>query len=722
MHVPAEQVCAPGERASPGQTLWVPAVAPNAEMWEECGTLHPSVVPPERVMMLRRFLSSYSHLFVAGTVGLVAGCGSDDSPTPGADVGVGSGADAGAAGDVGAVLPPCVTSADCAGGQFCSGGVCQEACSEEDPCTGALGACDLATGVCVECLADVDCAGGQRCVTASNTCVSFCVSDADCPGGRACIQETGVCVEVECTTDADCAGGESCEDRVCVPIVVPGTCEAGETRCEGNVLQTCRADGSGFRDRDCGTETCVQDSAGARCVAQGCVPNEVGCVDSTTAYLCDPFGGSFEEFDCGAGQTCEDGVCRGQICEPSEVTCDGDALVVCNETGSAQSAVTCDDTPACQGEELGCSCLDGECEPRVCAPGSRSCVGPGYRECTPDGLAFLAVVNCDEGEECRSGRCLPTSCTGSGTYCDGDVVVGCSAGTVTAEDCAADEQVCTEDLFFGASCSDRVCEPGSSRCSAGGSAVLRCSGTGASETRIDCAESQTCVAGACVAQACTPGTRECRGTEVWTCNAGGSAYQRTATCGAGQVCSDGSCVADDTGCRSNTDCPPPAASCDGNVLVTYSGNGTCSGGVCSYSPNRRTCSADTFCDAPARTCSEVTVGSCSSDAECEARAEALGFTGDVACDSVEGCYAIGRCGAGEDLSEGALDDPFGSGCRGAQTCAGALDLITVGTVYRCTGCDEDGDDCRDGEECRMGLFDAAPTCQAPGGGFPFPFP
>jgi hypothetical protein len=194
----------------------------------------------------------------------------------------------------------------------------------------------------------------------------------------------------------------------------------------------------------------------------------------------------------------------------------------------------------------------------------------------------------------------------------------------------------------------------------------------------------------------------------------------------GRACSAGACITDESDCSSSADCPPPAASCDGTVLVTYSGNGACTGGSCQYSPTRRTCGAGTFCDAARRTCSEVGTGGCTSDGQCEARASALGYTGDVACDTAVGCHAVGLCGAAGTVEEGYQDDPFGSGCRGSQMCSAApsIDLLggAITYAYRCTGCTIDGSDCRSGETCSQGFLDSSPTCQGPGGGFPFPFP
>jgi hypothetical protein len=661
----------------------------------------------------------------------VAACGGDEgATTDGSADGSGlGGVDAG--GELGAdvvpdpVFPPCTVSADCAGGQVCRDGGCREACSAADPCVGEQRACDTSTGVCVECVADQDCAGGQRCVTARNRCESFCSSDADCGGGQSCNPVSGACESLECVGDLDCAGGEVCVDGQCESIE-PGVCDPGETRCAGNSVETCRADGSGFRAVDCGEETCQETGDGAACVAGGCTPNDVGCIDETTAYLCGADGTTLDEFECGEGRICDAGVCRGQVCTAGDRICDGDSLVVCNEAGSAEVVVPCDDTPACLDEELGCTCFDEACEPRVCVPGSRSCAGTGYRECTPDGLAFRSVVACGEGTECVAGQCIARTCATDGASCQGTVLVTCEAGDTSAVDCATTSRFCREDLF-GAACASRVCEPNTSRCGSGQAAVFRCNSDGGEEVRTACGAGQVCSSGACVTRVCSPGSSECRGTDVFTCNETGSGYESTDSCGVGEVCTAGVCEVDSAECRNNSDCGARAASCEGSVLVTYGSGGTCASGTCTYTESRRTCGAGTFCDAANARCGTSSTSGCGSDAECVSRATGLGVDGTGArCDATLGCYFPGFCGPESEVAPTDGDyDPFFSQCRGSSSCTAVVDLaggIGGGFLfdYRCSPCTTSSD-CRAGETCRTGLFDSVASCSSSsGGGFPFP--
>ena len=157
----------------------------------------------------------------------------------------GSGADAAViedgSGD-GVVLPPCIDSTDCLGGQLCRAGVCREACDAADPCRGPLRACDTAAGICEECVASSDCGAAEQCV--NRTCEFFCREDEDCPQPLYCEFSNGTCFEAECLADSGCSGGFRCSDLRCVPIGGPDVECVADDNCRG-----------GFR---CDEGRCVQ--------------------------------------------------------------------------------------------------------------------------------------------------------------------------------------------------------------------------------------------------------------------------------------------------------------------------------------------------------------------------------------------------------------------------------------------------------------------------------
>jgi hypothetical protein len=142
----------------------------------------------------------------------------------------------------GVVLPPCIDSTDCLGGQLCRAGVCREACAENDACRGPLRACDTAAGICEECISDEDCGVAEQC--SNRSCEFFCRADEDCAQPLYCEFSDGTCFAAECLADTDCSGGFRCADLRCVPIGGPDVECVSDENCRG-----------GFR---CDDGSCVQ--------------------------------------------------------------------------------------------------------------------------------------------------------------------------------------------------------------------------------------------------------------------------------------------------------------------------------------------------------------------------------------------------------------------------------------------------------------------------------
>jgi hypothetical protein len=380
-------------------------------------------------------------LLIVSSAGLAAGCGDDSSGADGDATAIGDDAGSGADVDDGPDLPTCIDNLDCRGGEVCRDGYCRESCEAGDPCTGVLLACDLIAGICVECTADADCGANAECV--NQACEFACTSDAACGAGEFCNLATGGCQPRECTSDVDCRGGFRCEDSVCVSIddVI---CEPGSLRCsgDGDSVIACSADGTRQSLLACeGGERCVETDGGASCGGNQCEPNEVGCIDEVTAFVCDGAGGSLTELPCNNGQLCVDGTCRAAGCSGRYIVCEGDAVVTCAGAGATAEIEQCATTSDCVFAANGCTCLDGACEPRVCEPGSRVCAGLAVQTCTGDGLAYSEPVACPDGEVCSAGSCFATGCGAADVECElGEF---CVEGECRACDCPD-----------GASCND----------------------------------------------------------------------------------------------------------------------------------------------------------------------------------------------------------------------------------------------------------------------------
>jgi hypothetical protein len=111
--------------------------------------------------------------------------------------------------------------------------------------------------------------------------------------------------------------------------------------------------------------------------------------------------GAWVEENCPEGEGCDGfGDCRPCTCDESSCI-DKDTINAC----------TCFDVTA-QPCEAGTACdsLGGEtaCHPTVCTPGEAECAGTsGYQACNAAGTAFLPQVECDAGQLCDLGDCLP---------------------------------------------------------------------------------------------------------------------------------------------------------------------------------------------------------------------------------------------------------------------------------------------------------------------------
>ncbi len=256
-----------------------------------------------------------------------------------------------------------------------------------------------------------------------------------------------------------------------------------------------------------------------------------------------------------------------QTCTASEQTCEG----LCTDlSSSAQHCGSCD--YACENGER---CVGGECVSRCALPGGFVDAGviDGCLVCEPI-RSSNALSPREDGSSCATGRCHSGQCEAS-CFIDGQFISdGSLNGANPCERCdlgvsAIAWAVNTDGTSCGGA---QICQSGvcSSGCFIGGvlsapgtvNALNACeacepaSSTTGWTTRNDgasCGNAQVCQNGACgsgcfidgvsyatgainpanVCQSCAPGTS----TSTWSAGADGVA------CGAGQVCSTGSCTA-----------------------------------------------------------------------------------------------------------------------------------------------------------------------------------
>ena len=320
-----------------------------------------------------------------------------------------------------ACLGTCSVDGECAGGAWCSGGVCTQkgdpgaACGASNQC--ATGFC--ADGVCC----DKACRGQCEACDVPGF-AGTCSPVAGPPRGTrpACASDATVCAGTcDGTSTAACAypgAATACRAASCSggTATLPGSCD-GTGSCPPAELQPCGA----FA---CGATSCLGSCAadgdcspGNWCSGGVCVPRR------TNGTSC---GGAGQ---CASG-LCVDGVCCDRACTGQCEACDG--------KGSVGTCAPVSGAP--HGSRTPCA-TDGSVCGGTCDGSSDACSYPGASTTcrTPEcvgGVATLAAA-CDGAGACpprQQESCGRLACGGSacltGCATDGDCATGnrCAAG------------------------------------------------------------------------------------------------------------------------------------------------------------------------------------------------------------------------------------------------------------------------------------------------------
>jgi len=469
----------------------------------------------------------------------------------------------------------------------------------------------------------------ENCSLTGRNCVDgFCRGDCDpasctdpppfdCDGDLAIIyDQPPACVDSTCAYDSrivDCAAeGAACVEGVCLELCPEGPCtDPPPSECDGDVVVS-YAD---WGDCEDGT-TCVFDTFLTDCAETGeiCLLGE--CRNACFTTVCAPPPPAFCEEDIlvipAMPSTCVDGECFYEEitvnCRESNRVCDSGACVnpcidvVCNDVPDA----FCDGATVVNFNSPGV-CNFGDCT---------------YNETrTTCGSAFV----CEDGA-CVSA-CIGVTCDDPpDNTCDGDFILsydgtgGCIAGecvySEARTDCSPGGLTCENaqcvDPCLVVTCDD----PPESHCDNDSSVAYASTGTcfggncTYAEVRVDCSRSGGWCEDAVCVDACTGldcGTVSgsvCEGMVAVTFNPG------PAICMFGEcaydsdeedcliterVCDDGECI-DVADVCAVLDCPARGTFCDGDTLVTDSGDGSCNPltPFCDYSGVE----SRTECDAP----------------------------------------------------------------------------------------------------------------------------
>ena len=351
-------------------------------------------------------------------------------------------------------------------------------------------------------LLDSNCTNTQYCNS------GLCVDQTCTPNSKECTDSTHikVCNDIgsSFSNPAECAPNTKCVTDECLPII----CQSGDTRCNGENLETCSADQLSWNSVSCGAgKTC---QAGV-CVDYACDASEKECVGNAVYHECNSSRTGFgEPIACGVNKICVgDGDCVTRTCSPGQIRCiasdDKKAYEICNATGSAWTG------PANCGDELFCDVDTNICKSKVCNAGDIRCLdedNPKSQTCNASGTGWNSAVTC--------GGANPI-CTETG--CDNVI-------------CTAYEEIdCTGDTTFR-------------RCNINGTDWI--AGSESCATNYLCKNKNSI--DQCVPKICTPNSKVCSSDHGYkNCNADGTELSAETTCendtasGSAKTCYAGSC-------------------------------------------------------------------------------------------------------------------------------------------------------------------------------------
>jgi len=325
------------------------------------------------------------------------------------------------------------------------------------------------------------------------------------PGCYSCPDPSysGACISWQCSTNADCDVGYECtSDNQCVPAPTSdgGTGDCSTTGCpDGYVCKLAN-----------GVASCVSAPEGGsnpeagQTVEGGGVPFEAGTPDAA------PYTGPCNaDSQChGGGERCIDGTCTPQV-------------------------NLCSDGTQCVAK--GSSCVNGVCEPTCSAT---SPCPSGY------GCDFTrGVCNLDPGGCTGSGT---SGCQGGATCVEAHCVPPCDASAEGGPGCAA-EQVCVNGGCIPDQAASFACANDGDQ----GQLANAC-GDGFTCLHHDCYAACSLDGGTACGSATNISTLACKNVTIETgtysvCAAAGTLGSdcdpaQGATCSAGAVCVDGSCM------------------------------------------------------------------------------------------------------------------------------------------------------------------------------------
>jgi hypothetical protein len=641
-----------------------------------------------------------------GTEKASGGRGGNSSPV-GDDDSSDAGSGAGGEGGAGASDPNApFTDPGCESGfHKCMDGMC---ISSSDPahCGNACVPCPGLTGGTSTC-------DGVRC-------------GVECPAGKKPCNDS--CVDVGAACEGKCPDGKNPCNGICVDATSVSSCgtacvtcptsQFGETSCDGDkCILACKA---GYHA--CGP-VCAQDTDPMTC-GTSCSPCSVPTGGKAT---CD---GTKCGTECPTGTKLCVGACI-DVAKACEGTCPtgthncNDNCVSDKDTNSCGSQCTPCKVPAnaqatCNGTSCDFTCRAGfhrcgdECKD------NKSVNSCGTSSCNACPTAANATAACD-GTKCS------LKCGGNLFLCNGICQQCCNDGQCGAGK-ACSNNTCVTACVPNVSCTTGLgpCRAGKTAC-ASPTSQAECRDSGTDDSRNTCGSGNVCKGGTCVTAckpggSCTQNIGPCKAgkyvcdtpTSQPDCRESGNDDNHN-TCGGGQLCSGGRCVA---ACKPTGNCNASACHRSMSVCKTQIGSPTCeetvddNAGGCAGGQKCQSGKCVSACTPTNNPCNGH--GTCNSNGTCDCRDRWIqsGSTCTDPCAGVSCGGAHGKCNGGacfcnDGYSGEHCETPPVTVCPDGNDCTGK-----VGQT-RCSPNLTNVQQCQNVKQGCPPIWNAVQVCQAP---------
>jgi len=262
------------------------------------------------------------------------------------------------------------------------------------------------------------CSGGACTVSCTDACSTLGAKQCSGDNIQTCELKTSGCKDWSVPTA--CPSPQACRSNACA-LTCTDACTLGAKRCgTGDTVETCEAKTTGCT----GWSTPVACASGQSCTGAGvcmsCSSGSTRCSTAGNIETCTS-GAWIETTACGFG--CASGMCSSSVtCTPGAYRCSGNAVEICNSSGTAWL----------YNSTCSVACAGGLCT-GACTPGAKRCNAGKSETCNSSGTAWDSSETCTSVCDPGTGKCalaaLTIDPTTTSSY-DGEIVVD---GVVTVK-------------------------------------------------------------------------------------------------------------------------------------------------------------------------------------------------------------------------------------------------------------------------------------------------